>query len=176
MADDLPEIGSTKPYLIRALYEWCTDNGLTPYIAVRVGPGARVPMEFVKQGEIVLNISFDATSGLQIGNDDIRFKARFGGIARDIVVPIGQVAAIYARENSQGMAFPVETGAEAGEDDASDAPVAGTAGDEQPTASAPPPTRLRPVESQRTETGGASDADEPPPPPRPGGARLTRVK
>jgi len=179
--DDLPEIGSTKPYLIRALYEWCTDNGLTPYIAVRVGPGARVPMEFVKHGEIVLNISFDATSGLQIGNDDIRFKARFGGIARDILVPIGQVAAIYARENSQGMAFPVETGAdEATDDAATDAPVASAPAAGQPASAAP--TRLRPVQSQHTETGASGVSphepppDEPPPPPRPGGARLTRVK
>lgn len=98
---------STRPYLIRALYEWCTDNGLTPYVAVRVDESVQVPREYVNDGEIVLNISFDATSSLQIGNDFIEFKARFGGKPRDILVPISRVLAIYARENGQGMAFPV---------------------------------------------------------------------
>ncbi len=98
---------STRPYLIRALYEWCTDNGYTPFIAVRVDDSVRVPQEYVKDGEIVLNVSFDATSALQIGNEFIEFKGRFGGVAREILVPIHRVLAIYARENGQGMAFPV---------------------------------------------------------------------
>ena len=97
---------STRPYLIRALYEWCTDNGLTPHVVVRVDGSVQVPLEYVKDGEIVLNISYDATSALQLGNDYIEFKARFGGQPRDIVVPVGRVVAIYARENGQGMAFP----------------------------------------------------------------------
>ena len=97
---------STRPYLIRALHEWCTDNGLTPYIAVRVDDSVQVPREFVNDGEIVLNVGFDATSSLQLGNDYIEFKARFGGKPRDIMVPVGRVIAIYARENGQGMAFP----------------------------------------------------------------------
>lgn len=101
-----PESTSTRPYLIRALYEWCTDNGFTPYVAVRVDDSVQVPREYVKDGEIVLNVSFDATSSLQLGNDFIEFKARFGGKPRDILVPIGRVIAIYARENGQGMAFP----------------------------------------------------------------------
>ena len=100
------ESTSTRPYLIRALYEWCTDNGFTPYVAVRVDDSVQVPREFVHDGEIVLNISFDATSSLQLGNDFIEFKARFGGKPRDILVPVGRVIAIYARENGQGMAFP----------------------------------------------------------------------
>ena len=100
------ESTSTRPYLIRALYEWCTDNGLTPYVAVMVDDSVQVPREYVKDGEIVLNISFDATSSLQLGNEFIEFKARFAGVARDIMVPIGRVMAIYARENGQGMAFP----------------------------------------------------------------------
>ncbi len=99
---------STRPYLVRALYEWCTDNGFTPYVAVKVDESVRVPMDHVKNGEIVLNISFDATSSLQLGNELIEFKARFGGVAQDIRVPIHRVIAIYARENGQGMAFPVE--------------------------------------------------------------------
>ncbi|KAB2905247.1 MAG: ClpXP protease specificity-enhancing factor [Burkholderiaceae bacterium] len=97
---------STRPYLIRALYEWCTDNGFTPYVAVRVDDSVQVPREYVKDGEIVLNISYDATSALQLGNDFIEFKARFGGQPREIIVPVGRVIAIYARENGQGMAFP----------------------------------------------------------------------
>lgn len=101
--DDLP---STRPYLIRAIHEWCCDNGFTPYIAVAVDEWVQVPREFVKDGEIVLNTSYDATGNLRLGNDFIEFKARFGGIAREIRVPIDHVLAIYARENGQGMAFP----------------------------------------------------------------------
>ena len=100
------ESTSTRPYLIRALYEWCTDNNLTPYVAVQVDESVEVPREYVKNGEIVLNIGFDATSSLALGNDYIEFKARFGGTAREIKVPIDRVTAIYARENGQGMAFP----------------------------------------------------------------------
>jgi stringent starvation protein B len=98
---------STRPYLIRALHDWCTDNGFTPYIAVHVDAGVQVPQEYVKNHEIVLNVGFEATSGLKLGNETIEFKARFGGQAREIVVPIDHVVAIYARENGQGMAFPV---------------------------------------------------------------------
>lgn len=102
-----PDVSSTRPYLIRALYEWCSDNGFTPYVAVQVDETVQVPREHVRDNEIVLNISFDATSSLKLGNDFIEFKARFSGSARDIVVPIGRVLAVYARENGQGMAFPV---------------------------------------------------------------------
>ena len=106
---DALDTTSTRPYLIRALYEWCTDNGLTPYVAVLVDDSVRVPNEYVKDGEIVLNISFDATSSLKLGNQFIEFKARFAGSAREIMVPIGRVIAIYARENGQGMAFPLSS-------------------------------------------------------------------
>ena len=101
------ESSSTRPYLIRALYEWCSDNGFTPYIAVRADESVQVPREYVQNGEIVLNVSPDATSGMTLGNEFIEFKARFGGIPRDIMVPMDRVLAIYARENGQGMAFPV---------------------------------------------------------------------
>ncbi len=100
------DIGSTQPYLIRAWHEWCTDNGLTPYITVAVDNSVQVPRDYVHNGEIVLNIGYDATTGLRIGNDYLEFKARFGGVARDVVVPIVQVLAIFARENSQGITFP----------------------------------------------------------------------
>ena len=101
---------STKPYMIRAIHEWCSDNGFTPYLAVAVDDRARVPHEFVRDGQIVLNIGHDATGRLQIANEGISFQARFGGVARDIYVPIGNVAAIYARENGAGMAFEPELG------------------------------------------------------------------
>jgi stringent starvation protein B len=102
------ESPSTRPYLVRALYEWCTDHGFTPYVAVMVDETVQVPREYVQNGEIVLNVSFDATSSLKLGNEFIEFKARFGGKPRDIMVPMDRVMAIYARENGQGMAFPVQ--------------------------------------------------------------------
>ncbi len=101
---------STRPYLIRALHEWCVDNGFTPFVTVLVDRSVQVPMEFVKNGEIVLNIGFEATTGLRLGNDFMEFKARFGGVVRDIFVPIDCVAAIFAKENGQGMAFPRHDG------------------------------------------------------------------
>src|SRR5258707_15731670 len=100
------ESSSTRPYLIRALYDWCTDNGLTPYVAVLVDDTVQVPREYVKNGEIVLNISFDATSSLKLGNDFIEFKAPFPGPPRQIMVPVNRGIAIYARENGPGMALP----------------------------------------------------------------------
>jgi stringent starvation protein B len=104
---------STRPYLIRALHDWCTDNGFTPYIAVFVDAQVQVPMEYVKESEIVLNLGFEATTSLKIGNEVIEFKARFGGVSREIIVPVDRVIAIYARENGQGMAFPSPSNAHA---------------------------------------------------------------
>lgn len=98
---------STKPYLIRAIHEWCSDNGYTPYLAVAVDERTQVPMEYVKAGEIVLNVSLGATNRLALGNELISFQARFGGVAREISVPIDSISAIYARENGHGMAFDV---------------------------------------------------------------------
>ena len=100
------ESTSTRPYLIRALHEWCSDNGLTPHLAVQVDHSVQVPREYVKDGEIVLNLALEATSGLNMGNDFIEFTARFAGKPRDIMIPVGRVTAIFARENGQGMAFP----------------------------------------------------------------------
>jgi len=106
------EATSTRPYLIRALHEWCCDNGFTPYITVAVDASVQVPKEYVKDGEIVLNIGFDATTSLNIGNEYLDFKARFSGVVREIFVPVDQIIAIFARENGQGMAFPKVSGAE----------------------------------------------------------------
>lgn len=153
---------STRPYLIRALYEWCTDNGYTPFLAVLVNESVRVPLEFVKDGEIVLNISFDATSALSLGNEFIEFKGRFGGVARDIVIPIERVLAIYARENGQGMAFPMLAASVA-----TDAPPVVT-----PVKSITPIAPVAPVAVPAGDGGGA-------PSPKPtGGPRpaLTRIK
>ncbi len=161
---------STRPYLIRALYEWCTDNGLTPYVAVRVDDSVRVPREYVKDGEIVLNVSMDATSGLNLGNDYIEFKARFAGVARDILVPIGRVIAIYARENGQGMAFPLDDGDASGRTMA-DAPEAAESQDRE--SPIPSGMGLTSVESVPLD----GDKPEPPRPPS-GGPRpaLKRIK
>ena len=163
---------STRPYLIRALHDWCTDNGFTPYLAVYVDQSVQVPKEYVKNNEIVLNVSFDATSQLQLGNDFIEFKARFGGVAREIIVPVDHVIAIYARENGQGMAFPVPNPVTAEASSEDDAPAAGVPAPE--SSPRKPGLRLTPV----TETSQADDDGDEPPPAAPAGARpfLRRVK
>jgi len=98
---------STKPYMIRALYEWCCDNGYTPYLAVVVDAQTIVPRQHVKGGEIVLNVSSMATSRLTLGNERVEFQARFSGVAQQLSIPIGNISAIYARETGHGMAFEV---------------------------------------------------------------------
>lgn len=100
---------STKPYLIRAIHEWACDSGMTPYLSVKVDENTRVPMEHVKNGEIVLNLSYDATHKLTIGPDLIQFSARFGGVSRECSIPLAAVQGIFARENGQGLFFPEES-------------------------------------------------------------------
>lgn len=158
---------STKPYLLRAIYEWCTDNGYTPYLAAAVDASTRVPREFVKNGEIVLNISFTATSGLKMDNDFINFSARFGGIAREISIPVGNVVAIYARENGQGMAFEVSTP----EPDAVD-----TVPDDEAKTAGPALTAVPPAQGEITETAAPSPDDNNDPPKKGGRPTLTRIK
>jgi len=164
---------STRPYLIRALHDWCTDNGFTPYLAVYVDQTVQVPREYVKNNEIVLNVSFDATSQLQLGNEFIEFKARFGGVARDIAVPVDHVIAIYARENGQGMAFPVPTPVS---DDAADAP----AGESVLPLERKPGVRLTSVPDasadEALEEAESPDDDAPTPPTGGGRPSLRRVK
>ena len=104
----MSQLISTKPYLIRALHEWCTDNGLTPHLLVAVNGQTRVPMAFVKDGEIVLNLNYSATKNLLIGNDAITFSARFNGAATNLYIPISAVRGLFARENGQGMFFEIE--------------------------------------------------------------------
>ena len=158
----MPET-STKPYLLRAIYEWCTDNGYTPYLAAMVDANTRVPTQFVKNGEIVLNISFEATSGLKLDNDSIHFSARFGGVARDVLVPVDNVIAIYARENGQRMAFEVTK-------------LAPPPAEQTPSASAPTLASVpAPASDAPTTAEGGSD-DEPEPPKKGGRPTLTRIK
>lgn len=99
---------STKPYFIRAIYEWCSDCGYTPYLSVRVDERTRVPMEYVKNGEIVLNVSLNATRNLTVNNELIQFSARFNGVSREVSIPVDRVQGIFARENGQGAFFTVE--------------------------------------------------------------------
>jgi stringent starvation protein B len=184
---------STRPYLIRALHDWCTDNGFTPYIAVFVDEHVQVPKEYVKNNEIVLNVGFEATSALKLGNELIEFKARFGGTSREIAVPIDHVIAIYARENGQGMAFPMPSdgssaeASESGKPDAAGpaqaprgprlaghaghAGHAGTSGRKSTalTLSTPSPSPAR------TGAGGV-EPPSPPEPPSPKRPSLKRVK
>ena len=168
---------STRPYLLRALHDWCTDNGFTPYLAVFVDGSVQVPMEYVKNNEIVLNVGFEATSGLKLGNEFIEFRARFGGVARDIVVPVDHVVAIYARENGQGMAFPVPTESAAG---AAPATGGAEAGADPATGRAPAPVRglrLATVEPDPASTEAPQPPDQPEPqPPGPQRPSLKRVK
>ncbi|BEP57236.1 MULTISPECIES: ClpXP protease specificity-enhancing factor [unclassified Variovorax] len=187
------ESSSTRPYLIRALYEWCTDNGFTPYVAVLVDDTVQVPREYVKNGEIVLNISFDATSSLKLGNDFIEFKARFAGTAREISVPVGRVIAIYARENGQGMAFPAPVPAATTSDDGDDVTTAASLPNSVPRMPLRDASRgtegdaskvfhlVTGEEGDETVDAGSAPSDptdEPPRPPAGGGTRpsLKRIK
>jgi len=141
-----------KPYLLRAIYEWCVDNGYTPYLSVLVDATTSVPAEHVRNGEIVLNIGPLATTRLKLGNEIIEFSARFGGVAREILVPVSRVSALYARENGQGLSFEVE----------------------EPGATEPGGEGLA---SQADDTkGGSTDPAGPPTRPAPGRPTLRRIK
>ena len=125
---------STKPYFLRAMYEWCLDNGYTPHLAVSVDAQTRVPQAYVKDGEIVLNINYSATKDLLIGNDAVTFSARFGGTPFDIYLPIEAVRGIFARENGQGMFFePSEESEEMADDERPEEPPQPPAGPKKPS-------------------------------------------
>lgn len=139
-------IQSTKPYLIRAIHEWCVDQGLTPYVSVAVDATTRVPREFVKNNEIVLNVGLEATNQLHLGNEEITFQGRFGGKVFPVVVPIARIAAIYARENGEGMAFEITTEAVPAEAPADVSPQAeAAAGTDNDAAVSPTSSAARPV-------------------------------
>ncbi|MGY5955224.1 ClpXP protease specificity-enhancing factor [Kosakonia sp. BK9b] len=106
---DLSQLSPRRPYLLRAFYEWLLDNQLTPHLVVDVTmPGVRVPMEYARDGQIVLNIAPRAVGNLELANDEVRFNARFGGVPRQVAVPLAAVLAIYARENGAGTMFEPE--------------------------------------------------------------------
>lgn len=169
---------STQPYLLRALHEWCTDNGFTPYLAVKVDGSVQVPPEFVRNGEIVLNVSYGATSKLEMGNEYIEFQARFGGVPRQIVVPIHRVMAIYASENGQGMAFTVAdavldvqapgSGAAAlelaGQSQDADEAVPAELTDASAAPAAPSKPKLQSLEPTARKSKPKAKSDEPEPP------------
>ncbi len=141
----------TKPYLLRALYEWCVDNGYTPYVSVSVDDTTSVPQEHVRDGEIVLNIGPLATSRLKLGNEAIEFSARFSGAAREVYIPVSRVAAIYARENGQGLSFELED-------------------------TRPGTTGEGPASQSDDIAGGPAEPSDPPTRPTPGRPALRRIK
>jgi stringent starvation protein B len=144
MSDQSPQMSSHRPYLLRALYEWISDNDMTPHLLVDAGqPGVQVPSHTIKDGKVVLNIAARAVATLELGNDAVRFTARFGGVSHPVSVPVSAVLAIYARETGQGMALPEDTGST-------------HAGDEPPTPPSDP------------------SGDEPPPPKRGGHLRIVK--
>jgi len=124
----MAQLISTKPYMLRAMHEWCVDNNLTPHLVVAVNSRTRVPMGYVKDGEIVLNINYGATKDLHMDNESVVFSARFGGVSQNIYVPMDAVRGIFARENGQGMFFELEDVASEEAQD-SDEELASSAGD-----------------------------------------------
>ncbi|MBB6598663.1 ClpXP protease specificity-enhancing factor [Luteimonas sp. MC1825] len=119
MSNDAPVMTSHRPYLLRALYEWIADNGMTPHLLVdATQPGVRVPAHTVKEGRVVLNVADRAVSRLEMDNDAVRFTARFGGVSQPVLVPIAAILAIYARETGQGMALPEDVAGTPPPDDA----------------------------------------------------------
>ena len=141
MTDEPVSMTSHRPYLLRALYEWIADNGMTPHLLVdATRPEVRVPVGAVKDGRIVLNVADRAVSGLEMTNDLIRFSARFGGVSQSVSVPVGAVLAIYARETGQGMALPPEDGTPGGPE-ATPLPGSPNDGDTPPDDGGEPPKR-----------------------------------
>ncbi|MGB7815239.1 MAG: ClpXP protease specificity-enhancing factor [Methylotenera sp.] len=120
----MSELISTKPYMVRAIHEWCVDSSLTPHLLVVVNSQTRVPMAYVKDGEIVLNLNYSATKDLHIDNEAIVFSARFGGVSQNLYVPMGAVKGIFARENGQGMFFEVGAQTSSDKTEAQSAPMA----------------------------------------------------
>jgi len=170
---------STKPYLIRAIHEWCVDNGYRPHLAVAVDEHTVVPREFVRDGEIVLNVSTEACNRLRMGNELIEFEARFNRVARQISIPVENVSAVYAAETGQGMAFEVQLES-APEDVGADAPAATDEPDTAPASTGRGPVLVEsPQAAPRLVGARPGSAPEPtePPPPKPGSRpTLTRVK
>lgn len=167
MSDDTTPMTSHRPYLLRALYEWIADNGMTPHVLVdATRPGVQVPLHAVKEGKIVLNIAGRAVSRLEMDNELIRFSARFGGVSHAVSVPVGAVLAIYARETGQGMALPEDVAAE-GTRPPADADAQDTGAAEEPDT---------PVQLTAVPASGEDGDDDPstPTPRRSGHLRIVK--
>jgi len=143
----------TKPYLLRALYEWCVDNGYTAHLAVKVDSRSQVPSEYVRNGEITLNVAPSAVHKLQMGNELIEFSARFAGVARQISVPVAGVYALYARETGHGMTFEVDPAKPSVQTDAEKEPSNKTGPSNEPGPTALPVPVSSPTEPTKP-TGG----------------------
>lgn len=141
MTDAPPRMTSHRPYLLRALAEWIADNDMTPHLLVdATRPGVQVPASAVKEGKVVLNIAQRAVAHLVIGNDEVGFSARFGGVSYPVRVPIAAVLAIYSRETGQGMALPEDVAEAPGPDGDDDTPPPDApAPDDAPTGGKRPP-------------------------------------
>lgn len=179
MTADASPMTSHRPYLLRALYEWIADNGMTPHLLVdATRAGVQVPAFAVKDGRIVLNVADRAVSRLEMTNEAIRFSARFGGVSHAVHVPVAAVLAIYARENGQGMALPDELGGEAEATPTGELAAHADAGEPARETARDAPAvvpHLAAVPTQRADDD--SDGDPPPTPPtRPGGFKLRVVK
>ncbi|WP_145559260.1 ClpXP protease specificity-enhancing factor [Yersinia mollaretii] len=168
---EMSDMSPRRPYLLRAFYEWLIDNQLTPHLVVDVTrPGVSVPMEFARDGQIVLNVAPRAVANLELGNDGVSFNARFGGVPRQVSVSMAAIIAIYARENGSGTLFEPE--------DAYDSDVEGDSeGIEEEEGNSAPTDNLMLVtgETPSSQDDNASPDDEPPQPPRSGGRPALRV-
>lgn len=165
---DVSQLTPRRPYLLRAFYEWLLDNQLTPHLVVDVTlPGVRVPMEYARDGQIVLNIAPRAVGGLELANDEVRFNARFGGVPRQVSVPLAAVLAIYARENGAGTMFEPEA--------AYDENVEGF-NDDEDVENGASETVMSVIDGNKPDSDDGDDPDDTPPPPRGGRPSLRVVK
>ncbi|EHJ4099636.1 TPA: ClpXP protease specificity-enhancing factor [Escherichia fergusonii] len=166
---DLSQLTPRRPYLLRAFYEWLLDNQLTPHLVVDVTlPGVKVPMEYARDGQIVLNIAPRAVGNLELANDEVRFNARFGGVPRQVYVPLAAVLAIYARENGAGTMFEPEA--------AYDEEIASQNDDETISADESE-TVMSVIDGDKPDHDDDNNPDdEPPQPPRGGRPALRVVK
>ncbi|HAS1032534.1 TPA: ClpXP protease specificity-enhancing factor [Enterobacter cloacae] len=164
---EMSQLSPRRPYLLRAFYEWLLDNQLTPHLVVDVTlPGVLVPMEYARDGQIVLNIAPRAVGNLELANDEVRFNARFGGVPRQVSVPLAAVLAIYARENGAGTMFEPEA--------AYDEDVA-SLNEDDATGERDSDTVMSVIDGDKPDHQDENDPDDDPPP-RSGRPALRVVK
>ncbi|WP_034917334.1 MULTISPECIES: ClpXP protease specificity-enhancing factor [Erwinia] len=162
---DTTQLSGRRPYLLRAFYDWLLDNQLTPHLVVDINlPGVMVPLEYARDGQIVLNIAPRAVGNLALGNDEVSFNARFGGVPRQVTVPMAAIMAIYARENGAGTMFEPE-------------PVYTEAGEYNPEEESPE-TVMSVIDGDRPDDSIQDEDNNPDddPPPRGGRPALRVVK